>query len=168
MNKFRKIISLLLVLMFILSGLPAEIKAFAAEEIELEVSYNPVTYQYEVSYPLPTAPYSSVLTYHDPVDKSLKTIDGTYKDGKVVVYTDFAPDHIYDLSLEIFRLSGDSVASYQGKTYYLADITFTGESFNEMAKMKDIEDIDPILEPDGSISFIEKIDRDKSHQCHRG
>ena len=40
--------------------------------------------------------------------------------------------------------------SHRGKTYYLADITFTGESFNEMAKMKDIEDKAPILEPEES------------------
>lgn len=149
MNKFRKIISLLLVLMLVLTGLPAQIKAFAAEEIDLTVAYNPATYKYEISYPMLTQPAGSKLTYHDPVDKSLKTVIGEYKEGKVIVSTEFVHNHIYDLSLEIYR-AGDSQLSHYGNTYYLAGITFTGESFNEMAKMKDIEDIDPILVPDGS------------------
>ena len=149
MNIFKKTLSLLLVLIIILTGLPAEIKTFAAEEIELMVEYNPATYKYEISYPLPTEPSYSLLTYYDPSEESIKTIFGEYKNGKVVASTELAPDHIYDLSLEIYR-AGDALLSHRGKTYYLADITFTGESFNEMAKMKDIEDKAPILEPEES------------------
>jgi len=149
MNIFRRVLSLLLMLVLVLTGLPLEIRAFAADEIELTVEYNPVTYKYEVSSPLMAEPAYSILTYHDPSDKSLKTVNGEYKNGRVVASVSLGPNHIYDLSLEIYR-AGDAVLSHYGKTYYLADLTFTGESFNEMAKMKDIEDKAPVLEPEGS------------------
>lgn len=150
MNKFKKVISLLLVLILVLSGLPTEIKTFAAEGIDLTVEYNPVTYKYEISYPLLNEPARSELTYHNPANiDEVITVLGEYKDGKVIVSTELAPDHIYDLSLSIYR-AGDGALSHYGETYYLADITFTGESFNVMAKMKDIEDDAPILEPEGS------------------
>lgn len=160
MNKFRKILSLLLVFIFILSGLPAEIKSFAAEEINFSVDYNPITYKYEISYPMITEPARSELKYHNPENiEEIITVFGEYEDGKVVVSTEFGPDHIYDLSLDIYR-AGDAVLSHHGEAYYLADITFAGESFNEMAKMKDIEDQDPILEPDiyGSAVLVKSGD----------
>ncbi|NLX63960.1 MAG: hypothetical protein GX022_04185 [Clostridiaceae bacterium] len=149
MNIFRRVLSLLLMLVLVLTGLPVEIKAFAAEEIELTVEYNPVTYKYEISSPLMAEPQYSILTYHDPSDKSLKTVYGEYRNGRVVASVSLEPNHIYDLYLEIYR-AGDGVLSHYGKTYYLADLTFTGESFNEMAKMRDIEDKAPILEPKDS------------------
>lgn len=157
MNKFRKFISLLLVLIFVLTGLPAEIKAFAAEEIELTVEYNPVTYKYEISYAATAEPARVEVRYHDSEGNLIEIISTNtgenafrYSGGKVIVSTDFDSDHIYDISMDVYRLAGDALPFYQGKIYYLAGITFTGESFNEMAKMKDIEDNAPILEPDGS------------------
>ncbi|MGI6084730.1 MAG: hypothetical protein ACOYIF_04720 [Acetivibrionales bacterium] len=149
MNKSSKVISLLLVLVFVLSGLPGEIKAFAAEEINLTIDYNLVTYKYEISYTLAAEPMRAELEYHNPkdIDEVITVDDWEYRDGKVIVSTEFGPDHIYDLTLKIYR-AGDGQLSHEGKAYYLANITFTGESFNEMAKMKDIEDNSPILEPD--------------------
>jgi len=150
MNIFKRVLSLLLMLVLVLTGLPMEIKAFAAEEIELTVQYNPLTNEYEVSSPLMAAPAYSVLKYHNPdgTEPPLP-IYGDYKNGRVVASVSLEPDHIYDLSLEIYR-AGDVEPAYRGKTYYLADITFTGESFNEMAIDKDIVDKDPTREPDGS------------------
>jgi len=150
MNIFKRVLSLLLILVLVLTGLPVEIKVFAAEEIELTVEYNSVTNKYEINSPLMAEPYSSILTYHDPSDKSLKTVYGEYKNGRVVASVSLTPDYIYDLSLEIYSRAGDSSPAYRGKTYYLAGITFTGESFNEMAKMSDIEDKAPKLEPEDS------------------
>jgi len=149
MDRFKKAFSLLLVSVLILTGLPLELITFAAEEIDLTVTYNPATYKYEISYPLAIEPAYSVLTYHKPDGTESGPIYGEYKNGKVVVSTTLESDYIYDLSLKIYR-AGDNALAYYGMTYYLAKITFEGESFNEMAKMKDIEDNAPVFEPEGS------------------
>lgn len=149
MNRLNKTLCFLLIVVFVLSGLPSEIKTFAAPNtLNLTVAYNPLTYKYDISYPTTVEPQYTVLRFHNP-DGTLTTITGEEKfaDGRVTVSAALAPDHIYDITFESFR-AGDGVLSGQGETYFLADITFTGESFNQMAKMSDIEDLYPILEPD--------------------
>ncbi|MGI6622768.1 MAG: hypothetical protein ACOX4T_06480 [Acetivibrionales bacterium] len=149
MNKINKALSFLLILAFILTGFPSELKIFAApEEITLTVEYNPATYKYDISYPAMTEPAYTVVRFNNP-DGSLTEITGEerYDQGRVIVSAEFLPDHIYNISMDVHR-AGDMVLSQQGEVHYLADMTFTGESFNQMAKMADIEDNDPILEPD--------------------
>lgn len=148
MNKINRVLSFLLILAFLLTGAPSEFKIFAApEDITLTVAYNPTTYKYEISYPTLTVPAYTVVRFNNP-DGSLTELTGEerYAQGKIIVSTEFLPDHIYNISMDVHR-AGDMVLSHHGEVHYLADITFTGESFNRMAKMSDIEDKAPVLDP---------------------
>lgn len=155
MNKINKALSLFLVLAFLLAGVPSELKSFAApEDITLTVAYNSVTYKYEISYPTITVPARTEVKFHNP-DGTLTVITGEerYSQGKIIVDAEFLSDHIYDISMDVYR-AGDMALSHHGEVHYLADITFTGESFNQMAKMSDIEDKNPILEPNDPGSAV--------------
>ena len=156
MNKYRKFLSLLLALMFILSGLPVEIKAFAAS-ITLSAEYNKSTGKHEISYPETIAPDEVVVKFHDPKgDLTEITYTNTgentydYSQGRVTVSMALDPDYIYDISLDVYR-SGVAEPFYHGEAYYLADMTFTGESFNTLTPPGNgLEDMHPVLEPTGS------------------
>ncbi len=161
MNKIKRTVSFFLVLVFLLTGLPSELKIFAApEDITLTVAYNPITYKYEISYPTLTVPARTEVKFHNP-DGTLTHIVGVerYSQGKIIVDAEFASDHIYDISMDVYR-AGDMALSHHGEVHYLADITFTGESFNQMAKMSDIEDKNPILDPNvpGSAVLVKSGD----------
>ncbi len=159
MNKATKrIMAVVLILMLLISGLPSEIKSFAAPQaLSLSVGLNTSTQKYEISYIAPVQPAFTVVTFHKP-DGTLDTLTGqeAYDSAsrKVTVSVELLPDHIYDISVDAYQNATDPAPSHQGKIYYLADITFTGESFNEMAKMSDIEDKAPELELNASGSAI--------------
>ena len=148
----RKITAFILILAFIVTGIPINIISFAASDINLQISYNSSTGKYDISCFLAYEPARVELYYHDPDDPEGDLIspieEFNYINNRVTVSTELLPDHIYDITLDIYRNPTDSEPAYRGMVYYLADITFTGESFNVMAKMADIEDNDPNLEPD--------------------
>jgi hypothetical protein len=152
MNRVKKIIVYILTGVLLIGCLPLDIEVFAAnpENVDLSVDYNTLTGKYDVSYLSSFEPSHTIVRYHNP-DGSLTTLTGqeVYSDDqKVTVSLSLEPDHIYDISIETYRNYSDTEPSLIGQIYYLADISFTGESFNEMAVMADIEDKNPILEPD--------------------
>lgn len=150
MNKLKTILSFLLVAAFLLTGLPGEvITVSAASELAISIEYNPLTYKYDISFPIDAEPARTVVRFHDK-DKNEIVIDDeqVFDRGRVTVSTVFERDHIYDITVEVYRGATDSTPYYTGEAFFLADLTFTGESFNQMAKMQDIEDAYPVLEPD--------------------
>lgn len=150
---FKRVISLLLILAFIFTSMPFMVKSFAQpDDINLQVSYNTLTNKYEVSCYSLTRPAKTEVYYHNP-DGSLTYLIGeeNYVNNRVIVSLDLKPDHIYDITMELYHNMTDEHPVAVGKVYYLARLTFTGESFNVMAKMADIEDNDPVLIPSGSL-----------------
>lgn len=145
----KKIVCLLLILTFLLTGVPIELKSFAAPmPISLTIEYNSITYKYDISFPIDTEPAETIVRFHDKNGtENVLYNEHTTIGGRVTISTDFEADHIYDISVDVIRKAGDPQPSYRAETYFLADITFTGESFNQMAKMGDIEDLHPDLEP---------------------
>ncbi|HHW23264.1 MAG TPA: hypothetical protein GXX26_10360 [Clostridiaceae bacterium] len=155
MKKINKVLSFLLILTFLLTGFPSELKIFAApEDITLTVEYDPAAYKYKISYPISTKPARVVVKFHT-ADNVL--VEETFTDdmigfsaGKASISIDeklFSEDriedHIYDISLEAYRRIEDTTPSHKGEVYYLAGMTFEGESFNQMAKSSYIEDSKP-------------------------
>ena len=145
----RKITAFILILAFVVTGIPLNIiSQAAAENINLTVTYNTSKNKYDISCPVSEEPGRIELSFHNP-DGDLISITYTefnYSNFTATVSTELLPDHIYDITLDVFRNVTDTEPAYSGKVYYLADITFTGESFNVMAKMADIEDL-PVLDP---------------------
>ncbi|NMA67597.1 MAG: hypothetical protein GX957_15425 [Clostridiaceae bacterium] len=147
---FKRVVSFLLILAFILTGFPSVVKSFAQpDDISLQVSFNAMTNKYEVSCYSITKPAKTEVYYHNP-DGTLTLLEGkeNYYNNRAIVSLDLKSDHIYDITMDVYQNPTDSEPAYRGKIYYLADITFTGESFNVMAKMADIEDNNPVLQPD--------------------
>ena len=65
MKKINKVLSFLLILTFLLTGFPSELKIFAApEDITLTVEYDPAAYKYKISYPISTKPARVVVKFH--------------------------------------------------------------------------------------------------------
>lgn len=145
-----KITAFILILAFVVTGIPLNIiSQAAAENINLTVTYNTSKNKYDISCPVSEEPGRIELSFHNP-DGDLISITYTefnYSNFTATVSTELLPDHIYDITLDVFRNVTDTEPAYSGKVYYLADITFTGESFNVMAKMADIEDLSPVLDP---------------------
>lgn len=154
MNKaLRKIAALLLILVLFLSGIPSEFKLYAAaSDITLTLVYNADTEEYDISFPLAYSPGRVVLTYHAPDGTPVtdEVLNPQLFGGKITISMPMLSDYIYDISVDVYKNIGDPASAHQGKIYYLADITFTGESFNEMAKMSDIEDENPLLIPNSN------------------
>lgn len=157
MKKTGKIISFLLILTFLMTGFPSDLKLFAADddELALEVMYNQSSYTYDVSFTPAIQPARVVLRFHtneyDSVamqyrEEIIELIAPELQNGKVVAHINddlIMSNHIYDISVEVYRRIDDTVPYQKGLVYYLAGMTFTGESFNVMAKNSDIEDADP-------------------------
>jgi len=154
----QRTVSLLLILVFVLTGIPNEVRSFAQpEDINLQVSFNNLTNRYEVSYYTVIPPAKTEVYYHNP-DGSLTVLTGeeNYANNRVIVSLDLKPDHIYDITMDVYQRATDTEPSLRGKVYYLAKMTFTGESFNVMAKMADIEDNNPVLLPEPGKAAIVK------------
>ena len=163
MNKLKKILCFLLVTAFVLTGLPVELMTFAAtSDISLSIEYNPLTYKYDISFPIDAEPARTVIRFHNK-DKTEVIINDeqVYDRGRITVSTAFEKDHIYDITAEVYRGATDTEPYYKGETFFLADLTFTGESFNKMAKMEDIEDAYPVLDPNlpGEAIVVKSGDR---------
>lgn len=143
-------------LLILLSIIPSTVITNAAPlNLVLTVEYNADTGHYELSYPVATLPAKTTISWHDQSGAVVSTTDaGNFDAGKAIFTFDFLPDHIYDISVQAFTNIIDVVPYATGSTYYLADITFTGESFNVMAKMSDIEDKTPELSGGGIGSAI--------------
>lgn len=159
MNKrYRRITALFLVFVLLLTGLPFEIKTYAAiGDLTLSVDYNNASQKYDISFPSAIKPGKVTLSYHDPEGKFEETeyvdVDVAYdvQKGMATASAKLMPDHIYDFSVNVFNNATDLTPSYQGKVYYLADMTFEGESFNVMANNDSaIEDTSPDPKYDGS------------------
>lgn len=147
-HTLNKKIALFLVMVLLITGLPTEFLSSAATTpITLQVTYNANTRKYDISYLSSVEPAKTILTYHGP-DGTLHTHEDeeTYQSGRVTVSVDLLPDHIYDLSLDVYMTPTDTQPSYHGSLYYLADITFLGESFNVMSNASGIEDKNPAFE----------------------
>ncbi len=155
-HALKRITALFLVGVLLITGLPSEILSNAAvTPITLQVAYNASNKKYDISYTSAVEPARTVLKYHGPDGTEYNLDDQeTYQSGKVNVSVELLPDHVYDLSLEVYLNITDTEPSFLGSLYYLADITFTGESFNGMAKMSDIEDKAPYLETDGNGNVV--------------
>lgn len=168
MNKINRVLSFLLILAFLLTGAPSEFKIFAASEsIDLTVEYNSAKNSYDISYILKAAPYVAPyeveVKYHIP-DESLSLVTETFQDEnirivgtKVTVSIDadnFKSDHIYDISLDAYRQNGDTEPSHHGEIYYLAGMTFKGESFNEMTFNSYIDSNPTYVSEDGNVVII--------------
>lgn len=151
-------ISWLLVMTFIfLAVCPSVTVSHAAPEPEtlsITIEYNQAARNYTLSFPAVKQPYRTEITWHDPSGNPYMLGDtaGIFEAGRVTFTgLSFLPDHIYDIHVEAYANAGDTVPYAAGDQYYLADISFTGESFNVMAKMGDIEDDNYDLIPAGSL-----------------
>jgi hypothetical protein len=145
---YGKIMAFLLAVILTVSMIPSAIITNAAPiNLALQITYKEDIHRYELSYAAIPQPAKTVISWHEPDGSLYETTQaGSYEAGTVKFYFDFLPDHIYDITAEAY-VNMDDVAPYAaGSTYYLADITFTGESFNVMAKMSDIEDMYPELD----------------------
>lgn len=157
MKKTGKVISFLLILIFLMTGFPSDLKLFAAddEELALEVEYNPSSYTYDVSFTPEVQPARVVLRFHTNEynnitmqyrEEIIELVAPETENGKIVVRINddlIVSNHIYDISVEVYRRIDDTAPYQEGLVYYLAGMTFTGESFNVMAKNSDIEDASP-------------------------
>ncbi|HBR03013.1 MAG TPA: hypothetical protein DD738_10410 [Ruminiclostridium sp.] len=153
-KKLKRMISMVLALVILVAGPYSEIQTYAAADtVNLSVSYNSSTNQYDISFPLDYNPGKVIVNYHGPDyktdDPTAFQIDHTYSSGTVKVGLDLSPDHVYDFTVDVYKNYDDASWSHQGSLYYLADMTFTGESFNMMALNYDIEDKAPVYEKDG-------------------
>lgn len=147
MNKhIKRMLSYILIFAFLISGFPSGVKVYAAPgNITLSVTYNATTNKYDISYVTSVNPPRTEVRFHGPDGKETVLEDHKFSNNKVTVSTDLLPDHVYDITMNVYSAESDLI--YQGKIYYLADMTFTGESFNVMSKINAIEDKSPIFEP---------------------
>ncbi|MCX7773137.1 MAG: hypothetical protein N2376_08510, partial [Clostridia bacterium] len=157
MNRaLKRITAFALVIVLLLSGFPSPVITLAAtQDMTLSVVFNTLSNKYDISFSASSAPAYTDVRFHNP-DGTVTTLTGkeVYLNNKVTISTEFLPDHIYDITVDSYRNASDSEPAYEGKVYYLANMTFTGESFNEMAKMSDIEDKAPLLDPNSPGSAV--------------
>ena len=151
-RKTKRIISFLLIFAFILSGFPSGVRIYAAPSaITLSVAYNATTNKYDISYATAIEPHRTEVRFHGPNGNEVTLFnEHSFANNRVTVSTSLEPDHVYDITMDVYMNAGDSEPTYQGKIYYLADITFLGESFNVMSKINGIEDKSPTFEPNST------------------
>lgn len=143
----RRIMPLLLAFMLVLITIvPSELIVQAATDIALNVRYNAVVGTYELYWRYTAVPGSLSVTWHQPDGTLYSTNAATLTSGEAVVQYNFQPDHIYDVRVNMYTVADPVTPAYSGLAHMLVDITFTGESFNEMAKFRDIEDNNPNLD----------------------
>lgn len=127
----------------------------APAELTITIVQDTDTGHYKLTYSATVQPARTDFTWHDATGALISTSEaGNYQAGKMIFEFDFEPDHIYDITVQSFAGMGDTVPYAQGKQYFLSDITFTGECFNVLAKMSDIEDLMPVLEEDDDENVV--------------
>lgn len=161
-----RVISMLLTIILLLTGLPAGVSFAATEELSLSTEYDANTGKAYIGFPLTGEPEKVTLTFHDPEDTYALTTKQTlftYSGGRVRIgIDDLAPvsDYIYDFDVKVYMDAEDTEPSHEGMIYYLDDLTFTGESFNMMSGSSGIVDKEAVPIQDGSGNTLIKSGAD--------
>ncbi len=152
---FKNISMMLMICLLVGIVFPALQPVFAADIFNPDIAYNSETGRWDIKW-LPidgTDTYS--LSWHgpegelDPRSDEEPDFDGTYD----FISLPFLPDHIYDLAFSFKDSEGNQVY-FQNRygelvdeetLFYLADITFQGTSFNDVAVLGGLEDGEPEL-----------------------
>lgn len=163
-HALKRIIALFLVGVLLITGLPTDVISNAATTVALQVTYNSTTRTYDISYAAEVEPAYTELTYHEPdgtlsVPKKYEAGAGQKydKDNERVTIsvgqTVLEADHIYDLTIKAYSDDAGTSLAYTGSVYYLANMTFTGESFNIMG----VNGFKVPLDNNGKIVYEPKI-----------
>lgn len=132
---FARFVSWLLTLVFIFSMVSPTIQASAASKMDITIQSTDD--HYSLSFSVIKQPAKVQITWHDPNGNEIVL---SYEAGKfsyderkervTVSGLSFAADHIYDITVAALDENGSAFATES--LYYLADMTFTGQSFNIM------------------------------------
>lgn len=143
----RKLLALALVFVLLATSLPAGMRADAATSITSPgVRYNTTAGTWELFWTYGETPGSVSASWHNP-DGTVSTVTtAMYSSGQAVLACAFQPDHIYDITIRAYSDGAWTTLVVSRKIYMLVDVTFTGESFNQMALFSDIEDKAPDMD----------------------
>jgi len=157
--RYIRKITAVLIAVVILAGTiaPSLQPSFAANNVfNPSFKYNDDTGQWEISWTPITGATKVTVLYHEPdgqggvEQKEIEDYSLTPIGGRHMISLSLGSDHIYDLTFSFKNETGNTVKfklinsnsteTEKGTVYFLAGITFTGTSFNDIDEYNGIED----------------------------